>query len=103
MYPSAARKRYGPGNRLAGPSAPYGVRTNRIGNGGVPLTAPRRVTMMVFSFTPSRIGTISVRCAHVLSGGGGAGAASDGAQRLNVMTSLWLTARPPCASHRDRR
>ena len=49
--------------------------------------------MIVFSFTPSRIGTISVRCVHALSGGGVC-AASDAAQRLNVMTSLWLTARP---------
>src|SRR5712664_2025313 len=102
MYPSAARKRYGPGNRLAGPSAPYGVRTKRIGN-GVPLSGPRRVTMIVFSFTPSRIGTISVRGTHVLSAGGGVCADSEAAQRLNVMTSLWLTARPPYASRRDPR
>src|SRR6267143_3677210 len=99
MYPSAARKRYGPGNRLAGPSAPYGVRTKRIGN-GVPLSDPRRVTMIVFSFTPSRIGTISVRGAHVLSG---VCAASDAAQRLNVIKTVRLTARPPYASRRDPR
>ena len=47
--------------------------------------------MIVFNFTPSRIGTISVRGVHRLSG---VCAASDVAQRLNAMMSLRLTARP---------